>query len=386
MQIALYAHPFDLAALADQGGMLRLRELGVAELALAMSYHDGRWLMPWHGSAVRFLEDGTVHFRPRGDYGSLQPQPSACVPARGPCPLAQTLQQAEAVGLAVRAWTVFTHNTRLGLLHPDCCVQNLLGDRYPYALCPAQPAVAQYLTAMVQDLGAHAGLGAIEFEAFGWMGYKHSSHHDKSSFSPKAAMEQILSLCLCPACALGMAQVGGDPNRLRQWAKEQFAREVTQGDAMVLGFAAEDATAQALLAPLRAWRQQLLAQRFAAATLALPKSVLRAVQVHPDAQFCGSQLPLPQAIGCAPGELVLTAYGESVSAIRGMLERLQHQRSAGTTLRVSVWPKAPQFSSDSDLQALRELLAAHAVDSLAIYHLGLLPWRTLTRLTRALLA
>ncbi|MFM1873406.1 MAG: hypothetical protein RL398_2828, partial [Planctomycetota bacterium] len=41
MQLAIYAHPFDLAALAAHGGLRRLADLGVAEVAMATSYHDG---------------------------------------------------------------------------------------------------------------------------------------------------------------------------------------------------------------------------------------------------------------------------------------------------------------------------------------------------------
>ena len=80
MHLAIYAHPFDLEALAASGGLSRLRDLGIGEVAMACSYHDGRWLMahdPRH--VVRFLEDGTLHFRPRSDYGALQPQPSSII-------------------------------------------------------------------------------------------------------------------------------------------------------------------------------------------------------------------------------------------------------------------------------------------------------------------
>ena len=59
MHLAIYAHPFDLDALRGIGGLARLRDLGFAEVAMATSYHDGRWLTPWHPAGrVRFLEDG----------------------------------------------------------------------------------------------------------------------------------------------------------------------------------------------------------------------------------------------------------------------------------------------------------------------------------------
>ena len=44
-------------------------------------------------------------------------------------------------GLKLVSWTVCAHNTRLGLLHPECTVRNCFGDSYPHALCPANDQV-----------------------------------------------------------------------------------------------------------------------------------------------------------------------------------------------------------------------------------------------------
>ncbi len=47
MHLAIYAHPFDLDALDTHGGLQHLAVLGIREIALAVSYHAGRWLQPW---------------------------------------------------------------------------------------------------------------------------------------------------------------------------------------------------------------------------------------------------------------------------------------------------------------------------------------------------
>jgi hypothetical protein len=236
MHLALYAHPFDLAALAPHGGLPRLRALGFAELVVATSYHDGRWLMPWHPEGmVRFLEDGTVHYRPGRDYGRLVPQPSSLVPATGPSPLASWCAAAPAAGIAVRAWTVFTHNSRLGERHPELCVQNAFGDAYRYALCPAQPAVQQYVTTMVADLASQPGLGSIELEALGQMGWKHSSHHDKASFTPSGLLDAALSACCCSACAATQRRLGHDPVAVKAAVRTLLEQQLRDGDAMAPG-------------------------------------------------------------------------------------------------------------------------------------------------------
>ncbi len=400
MQLALYAHPFDLDALAEHGGLRRLADLGFGEVAMATSYHDGRWLQPWHPNGrVRFLEDGTVHFRPAAEYGTVRPVASSAVPARGPSPLERLCIEAPKAGLQVRAWNVCTHNSRLGLLHPELCVENAFGDRYPYALCPAQPAVQQYVLGLARDLAAHEGLGAIEFEAFGWMGFKHSSHHDKASFAPRGLLEYALSLCFCEPCRARMQAEDGDPDATRAWALDQIQRAVEHADAMAptpvldgieprLWDAGDPATlaAEAAILPVRSARITTLADLGRVVRQALPAGLTCAVQVHPKALFTGSQVPIAQTQGLRADEHVLTAYGESLDGIRQLLtgETMFLLDNPRHRKRLCIWPKAPQCSTDDDLVRIRDLAAAHGIGAIAIYHLGLLPWRTIERVARVL--
>lgn len=392
MRLCLYAHPFDLQAMAAIGGLSRLRDLGFDEVAMATSYHDGRWLQPWHpGGRVRFLEDGTVHFRPRGEYGTLRPLMSSQVPASGPSPLEQFATEAGRHGLAVRAWTVFTHNSRLGAQHPDVCVHNAFGDRYAYALCPTQGVVQQYIAAMVGDLAGHAGMHTIELEALGQMGWKHSSHHDKASFAPAGLLDAALSVCFCSACAAAFAAAGHDAVALRDAVRTFVATHVEQACAMTPGKVPggpADLAAAGLRVP---WLDAVLAVR-GGVVQALAKLVARsaggvalAAQVHPHPWFTGSQL----ATGAATAfprevERVLTCYGENVEAIARLLAHEGMAAAADSPRRVCFWPKAPQFRGDEDLAQLRAVCEQHGITSLAVYHLGLLPWRTIERVAKML--
>lgn len=382
MGFALYVHPFDLDALAARGGLPALADLGVRELALAVAYHDGRWLTPWHPTTrVRWLEDGTVHYRPRGGYGRLAPQPSTAVPAEGPSPLERLCAAAPRAGLAVRAWWVANHNSRLGALHPDCCVENAYGDRYPYALCPAQPAVQQYGLAMARDLAAHLGLGALEAEALGWMGYRHSSHHDKSSFAPRGLLDYALSACFCAACRERLAAAGHDPDALRALAREAVALGIEQACAFEPAVALPERFA-AGFAALREVRARTLAQLGARLCEALASGPALALQVHPEPWFTGSQLPLEQALRVPAAQHVVTAYGEPPDAVASLLERVAHPAAAGRSLRLSLWPKAPPFRSEEEFVKTVAAARARGVQEFAVYHLGLLPWRTLERVAK----
>jgi hypothetical protein len=391
MRLAIYAHPFDLDALQGAGGLARLRDLGYGEVALAVSYHDGRWLQPWHPQGrVRFLEDGTVHFLPSGDYGVLQPLPSSEVPAHGPSPLEALCAAAPSIGLRVRAWTVGTHNTRLGSVHPELCVENAFGDRYPYALCPAQAAVQQYLTALVRDVGAHRGLQTIELEAFGQMGWKHSSHHDKSSFQPSGLLDAALSACFCTACRAEMLAAGADPLATRAEVQALVRGCVDDGDALApakVPGRPEDAGGEpqwlAAVLAARARPVEAVARLVADAA----PTTARAVQVHPHPWFTGSQLAASTAVAFPlDDERVITAYNEGPQQIEKLLGHDGLRAHAGSPKRLCIWPKAPQFTGDDDLRKVKALCARHGVASIAIYHLGLLPWRTIERAAKVLAA
>jgi hypothetical protein len=394
MRIAIYAHPADLDALPAHGGLQRLVDLGIGEVALAVSYHAGRWLTPWDPRGmVRFLEDGTVHFRPRGDYGPLVPLPSSHVPPQGPSPLERLCADAPRFGLATRAWTVLTHNTRLGERHRACAVENAFGDRYDYALCPAQPPVQRYVLAMVRDLAAHHGLHTIELEALGWMGWKHSSHHEKASYAPGVDTDQLLSFCWCPACSAGYAALGTDVGAARARVVDYLRARFTAGDAMAPpAWSEQDAHdprhPERLAAPVPAFRRRVLHDLAAACAAASPH-VGRAVHVTPAASPCGGSQVLPaETTGLRAGdEWVLTCYGAGPDKVELLLQHLHAARAPGAArppLRLCIWPKAPEWRSDADLQRLRALCTDHGVGSVAIYHLGLLPWRTLERVARAL--
>lgn len=390
MQLCAYVHPFDLRALDAEGGLQRLRELGFTELAVATSYHDGRWLTPWNPERrVRFLEDGTLHFRPKdpASFGELQPVTSSEVPVDGPSPLERLCEEAAEVGLQVRAWAVFGHNTRLGTRHPEVTVENAHGDRYPYALCPSQPAVQRHHAAMVQEVCAHDGLATIELEALGQMGIQHSSHHDKKSFEPKGLLAFALSACFCTACAVVHRRLGHDVEQLRVQVRGFVDDVVRAGCAMTpAAFPAGPGEVEARQAE---WVDAVLSVRRTvvgelAAKVVIASGVCqRAVQVHPDPWFTGSQLSVAAATSFpAADERVLTCYGNDPQQIAALLAADGMRCLASANKRLCFWPKAPQFRSDEDLGAILEIAREHGVASLACYHLGLLPWRTIERVAK----
>ena len=388
MKLALYAHPWDLRALAAQAGLERLRALGYSEIALAVSYHAGRWLTPWDPTGmVRFLEDGVVHFRPRGDYGVLEPLASSEVVEGEPSPLEWLCAHAPGAGIDPRAWMVGTHNTRLGELHPDQCVENAFGDLYFYSLCPRRSEVRQYLQAMIADVAAHQGLARIEIEGFSWMGWKHSCHHEKSSVIPSARLQELLGLCFCSAC---LADPLGDG--VRDKVADYLRAALTEGDAME-PVDADAAPRQVDLEPIveqalvTARAQRVAVDCETVAAVASESAVPLALQVHQDPHFRGSQMAFDeQLVGAvAEGtEGVMTTYGTGPDAIEAMLAATPAALLEQSDKRLCIWPKAPQFTCDADLQRVVALCRDHGFATIAVYHLGMLPWRTIERVAAAM--
>jgi hypothetical protein len=392
MHCAVYAHPEDLRDLAAHGGMARLRELGFRRVAVASAYHAGRWLTPWsRAGAVRFLEDGVVHFRPRADYGPLRPRTSRQVESSGPSPLEAAIHTAREAGLETSAWTVLNHNSRLGRAHPDACVENALGDRYTYALCPARAEVLDYDAALVGDLARHEGLDLIELEALGFMGHKHGSHHDKASFVSEPYGDFLLSHCFCTACQRGIDRAGGDARASRARVAAAIRRHLADGDALAPARSTREAAEARLEAELGESFAALLRHRLAVhhAVLDRMREVVAgrcriAVHVHFDPLTTGSQMGIAlRAVVGRLDEAVVTHYGDPPDRIATMW---RNQPTGEVPTRASIWPKAPQYESDADLRAVRAVVAERGGVGLGIYHLGLLPWPTIERVARVLAA
>ncbi|MEU7000145.1 hypothetical protein [Nonomuraea sp. NPDC046570] len=194
----VYAYPWDIVG--DPAAPERFAGLGVDAVALAASYHSVRAATPFHPGhrLVNAHAACYVPVRPTA-WGRLAPATPSWTAADA---FVQARDALKAVGLAVHAWTVFTHNSHLGSAHPDLVVRNAFGDLYPYALCPAQPDVVEYCRTLAREIVLLGEPDAVILEACGPLGFRHGGPHEKTDgadWSPVQA--DLLSLCFCTACA-----------------------------------------------------------------------------------------------------------------------------------------------------------------------------------------
>src|SRR5690606_33007418 len=151
-------------------------------------------------------------------------------------------------------------------------------------------------SAMVRGLADHQGLGSIELEALGQMGIQHSSHHDKKSINPTGLLAFALSACFCDACLLTHRELGSDGDAVRREVRAFVDLHTRDADAMApvnvpsSDAHLDDAQRQWLEAVLRVRHKTV--GKLAELVTSASGTCQRAVQVHPDRWFTGSQLSL----------------------------------------------------------------------------------------------
>lgn len=217
MRTSAFLYPWDVVG--DPDAAERVAELGLDGVAVAAAYHSVRALTPRHPAhRIVLAPHAAVYFEPGARrWRGRRLRPAAATWAGAEDAFGMAAGALRTAGLAVNAWVVLMHNSRLGELHPDVAVTNAYGDRYPWALCPAQEEVREYAATLVGDVADRYELDAVELEACGWYGFDHLSSHDKTAGVVLSnAHEYLLSLCFCPACERAYRDAGLDPAELRR--------------------------------------------------------------------------------------------------------------------------------------------------------------------------
>lgn len=372
---AIWCYPWDLVAEGLDESLGRIADLGITALSLAVSYHSGMLLLPHNPQQkVRILEDGSLYFRPRGKHFrrlAIQPRISALADKQDP--LERILTGAQRHGLEVVAWTVCCHNSYQGERHLDLAIHNAFGDPYPYALCPAQPAVQDYLEALVRELGAYP-LRFIQLEACEYMGFPHGHHHEKVMVDLTPLGRMLMGLCFCPACRAAASAQGADYEAARAGVERYIVRAM-EGEADPTLPATRGAASEVVpeLEPYFEMRDSVESQlvlRLGKAS-SRPLSLLRAV-------------PYIAAVAPALGEVTHCVY--RIGADEVTTGTRAARAIVGPSMRLSIGLEAsPLFSPSAENLAAKVRAAREAgADGLYFYNYGLMPLRSLGWLRSAL--
>jgi hypothetical protein len=250
---ALWIYPWDILDAGIDATVHRAgHEWHLSALSLTASYHSAKFLLPRRSREKVFLSGGAaVYFRPDPKLYADTPLKPVVTPRTDLLDvLDRTSETCRRLGLGLRAWTVALHNSRLGEAHPDAAEVNAFGDRYPWALCPANPDVRRYAAALVRDVATNHDVDWIDLESIGYHGLYHGHHHELIGIDFGPIDEFLMGLCFCRHCMERAGQAGIDAERLRADVAAMLARRFAE-EASVPAAPMDDA--KGVLALLTTW-------------------------------------------------------------------------------------------------------------------------------------
>ena len=385
---SIWTYPWDLHDIGVEAAVERVTEAGLGMISLATSYHAGRFLQPGNPRRrVYYPQDGTVYYRIDPDLWAdheIRPEQAAIVTDEGDM-LARLVGLRDAGGPGVSCWTVFLHNTRVGMAHPGHVLRTAHGDPQYYGLCPSSPAVRAYAVTLAHEISHRYRPDRIEVESPDFMGFAHGYHHEKDGLGLLAEDIFLFGICFCRHCltrasaagvdaAAARAEVAGllDAALTRAVPQAQFPDFPTQGTAAFARFKA--------LSVYLVWRCEPVTSLLAA---------IRAA-THPDTRlllidFAGSWqggVDLP-AIAPHIDGVVHCAYTTPPDQIAGLFAATRATLGPDKTLIAGFQVFYPTVADAADLANRVAQTRPHA-DGVNFYNLGLIPRARLAWISQAL--
>jgi len=370
---AAYTYAWDLAERRLDEAVAEVRGLGLNTITLAGSYHAGKFIRPrGRTGKVYFPEDGTVYFRAdAARYGRIKPAPNGGLAEHDF--FAELTARSD---IAVNAWMVLLHNSRLGAAYPDATVENAFGDRYVYSLCPSNPDARFFAVALCRDITERYAVTGVSVETPGFLPYGHGYHHEFALMRQNRWFDNLLGLCFCPHCLKGATAAGIDAERLRARVKadvESFlAAEFDIPDDMAEAFWLADTRTDGDLAAFLAWRTTVVTSLVAEIRDAVRKDA--AVAVIPSvarptggAWYEGSDL---KALGAAAGTIEACFYEASAERVAVDAWDVKRRLGGGPALRGLLRPGFPDLRSKAEVVAAVAALAAAGIRDIAFYNYG----------------
>jgi len=219
---SVWTYPWDVA---DEGVETALRclaeEGGMRGISLTHVYHHVKALAPHNPKRKLFITpSGAVYFQPdKHRYKRIQPVVDPLVESADVPRLVR--EAAARFGMEYHAWVVCLHSTTLGTRHPTASLENAFGDRVPHYLCPANPDVREYVTALLSDIADNLGPQSVELEFLHYGGFTHATHHEHIGVPLDDYVTYLLGLCFCASCLAHAQEVGVDGSEVRAWARAQ---------------------------------------------------------------------------------------------------------------------------------------------------------------------
>jgi hypothetical protein len=364
MRVTGYAYPWDV--LDDPGFAARAADVGVDEVAVAVSYHATRAATPWQVNRTSVLAEHSALYRPVRDdvwrFRALRPEPSGWTTVEDSAGAA--VHALAAAGLRTAAWVVLTHNSLLGRRFPAVTTRDCFDQPYPWALCPSRAEVRDYAAALAAECVLGLPVATVVLESCGQMGAVHQHGHEKTDAVWSPSVARLLSICCCGACADSWRAAGLDARRTTALIRDRVLAIIASGDLTV--------TDDGLPADLRdavLGCRQLATDRLRADVLAAvgpgPRVVLHG---SPDPWATGALPGLTPAAGKDAGCVVVPCWQPGETGV-GLVAAARAELPAGVD--VGAYVTAVAAAGVPDIAGYVRALGTAGASELHLYHLGL---------------
>jgi len=382
---SIWIHPTDVAAEGADAVVAAVKEMGLGAISLAATYHAGRFLLPHDPkSSVKLLEGGVAWYQPdAARWKGQKLLPKAAAEGDGKDLARAARDAAVKAGLAVNAWVVALHNSRLGEAHPDCTLRNAFGDPYPWALCPSHPDVRQYAATLAADVAAQLEPAALELESFGFMGWAHQSHHDKAGVQLDGAHEFLLSVCFCKECAKRMAARKVDAERIAARARTLVKSHLDGGGAPpgALPMKAEEIgpwLAKEIgaleAANVMSARRETVVSLIGEVRKRVPRNVALHAMAHPSPFVTGAAIGGGLlALGEWVDAFILNLFREEPAQVRADVKSARTTATPATRFLANLRAFAPDSATAESFRSKAAAALEEGAVALRVYHYGLMP-------------
>ncbi|MCY4437652.1 MAG: hypothetical protein OXE05_10010 [Chloroflexi bacterium] len=228
----IWTYPWDVLDAGIDTALARIaNEGGMQAVSLSHSYHNVKHLRPHNPTSKLFVANSSaIYFQPDlKRYGAVKPIVAPLVQEDDG--MRRIRDAVERHGLAYHAWTVTLHNSALGTIYPDINTLNAMGDRIPHYLCPSNPDVRAYISALVGDIADNLAPAQVELEFLHFGTFEHDVHHGIPSVELDPFTEYLLGLCFCPHCLSRAQNEGVDGDAVRNWARDHII-DYLEGDQL----------------------------------------------------------------------------------------------------------------------------------------------------------
>ncbi len=212
----VFALPHSIINGSPQNFVSELADNGFTSVNLCLKYHASRNLFVRHGMSMMHLEDGAHYYETNPSFYSekeIAPLTNSDYISNQKIEL--LVAAANQSNVALGAWSVFLHDSKLAASRPDCVSINVFDQNLNPNLCPSNPSVRGYVIGHVREM-INMGFSHIAFESINFAPFKHNEHHERFFFNSSPITDYLLSLCFCIYCKSLMESKGIDVPKARE--------------------------------------------------------------------------------------------------------------------------------------------------------------------------